>query len=722
MAASAAARPAPLLAVSLVAVAAAGRRRLLTACAIGLLAGWWRPASPPPKPALPVSLTGTLALAWRPTEDGWMGTLRVQHYRQGRKAAPWHERVTLLVPGATPPLDGRRLRARGLLRRAPALANRPPLNTGPWRMRVKSRLFLEIRPARRRDLLWHLGLSVRRRIEGALADADSRPGVRLARALALGDSSQLLPGWRRSLRAAGLAHLVALSGLHIGLLVGCCLLAGAVLPRGAGPVLGVCAAVVFLLVAGPRPALVRATWMGLLAASALALGRRPHGLTLLAVLAALLGLAEPRLLADVGFRLTCSATAGILWLSPRFEASWIGLQPWLRRSLAVTCGAQIASLPWSLPAFRLLSPLAPWWNLVAVPWTALALAGSLAWAALALVWPAAAVKTAVALDPLTWPFSSLAALPPGITRPQPLVVPAWGAVLLAVGVAAVLLRPRRRWPWAVAVLALLWLRGPAPMAPEVRMLDVGQGEAVLLRDGPAAVLVDGGGWRYGDFGGRVLLPTLAAIGVRRLDAVVLTHPDLDHCHGLVDLLSYLPVSEVWTAPGWRSSPCASALLTAAGPRLRLLWAGERSVVGRWHFLALHPEPGGRGRRNDRSLVLAASAPGLRVLLTGDIEAAGERRLLRRWPRSVLRADLLKVPHHGSQSSTTAALLAAVRPRLALISCGRGNHYGHPASPVLARIAAAGARTLRTDRSGEIVLRPAAGGRWRLETPGAPRPD
>jgi competence protein ComEC len=207
-----------------------------------------------------------------------------------------------------------------------------------------------------------------------------------------------------------------------------------------------------------------------------------------------------------------------------------------------------------------------------------------------------------------------------------------------------------------------------------------------------------------------------------LDAVVLSHPDLDHCRGLADLLSYLPVAEVWTAPGWRSSSCAHELLTAPATRLRLLWAGERMRAGRWRLLALHPDPGGRGRRNDRSLVLAAKAPGLRVLLTGDIGATNERRLLQRWPRSILHADLLKVAHHGSRSSTSARFLSAVRPRLALISCGRGNRYGHPAGEVTARLEGTGARILRTDRSGEIVLRAADNGSWRVTMPGLPHPD
>jgi competence protein ComEC len=720
--AAACAHPAPLLAMGLLALALAGRRCLVAALTIGLLAGWWQPPTAPPEQDAPVTLSGVLVRPWRSAEDGWIAGLEVRHYRQGRRVVLWRERVTLRLPGPERPAPGRRVRARGLLRRPAGLANDVPLPAGPWQMRFKSRHFLASRDGGAADGWWRLGSAVRRRVEAALAAAGERPGTRLVRALALGDSSRLLPHWRRGLRASGLAHLVALSGLHVGLLAGFCLAVGAPLRRGVGPLLAVAATVLFVLVAGARPALLRAAAMGVLAAGALALERRPHGLALLASLALALALAEPRLLGDLGYQLTCSATAGILWLSPRFEARWAVLPRWLARPLAVTCGAQIASLPWALPAFRLLSPLAPCWNLLAVPWTALALAVSLGWVVAALIWPSAASALAPVLDVAAWPFAAVGGLPPSVLRPVPVAIPFWTALSAAALLAFVLDRPGRRWPLAAAAWLAVRLAAPAPPGLELRMLDVGQGESVLLRDGRRAVLVDGGGWRNGDLGGRVLLPVLARARVRRLDAVVLTHPDLDHCRGLVDLTSYLPVDEVWTAPGWRSRPCADELMTAPGVRLRPLWAGERATVGRWRLLVLHPEPGRRGSGNDRSLVLTATAPGLRLLLTGDVGAAAESRLLRRWPPGSLRADLLKVPHHGSASSTTSGLLAAVRPRLALISCGRGNHYGHPSGRVLERLEAAGTRTLRTDRSGEIVLARAAGGGWRVSTPGLPRPD
>ena len=110
-------------------------------------------------------------------------------------------------------------------------------------------------------------------------------------------------------------------------------------------------------------------------------------------------------------------------MAPRFEERWTGLPGWLRQPLAVTCGAQLTSLPWSLPAFRLLSPLAPCWNLVAVPWTALALAGSLAWVAAAMIWPSCALRLAPLLDLAAWPFAAVAELSPRLSRPR---ICAWG--------------------------------------------------------------------------------------------------------------------------------------------------------------------------------------------------------------------------------------------------------------------------------------------------------
>ena len=255
--------------------------------------------------------------------------------------------------------------------------------------------------------------------------------------------------------------------------------------------------------------------------------------------------------------------------------------------------------------------------------------------------------------------------------------------------------------------------------PELAMIDVGQGDSILLRDGGRAILVDGGGWLNGDLGGRVLLPALLAEGVHRLDALVMTHPDRDHCAGLVDIAAYLPVDEVWTAPGWDLSGCAGRLLALPGVRTRFLAKGQRRTLGHWRLTVLHPEADDRHEVNERSLVLLAEVRGRRVLLTGDIESWAEHHLADCCAR-FLRTDILKVAHHGSRTSSTATFLDAASPRLALISAGVDNLYHHPAPDVVERLEEHGARILRTDLGGEILVRFQEDGRLRIETPGAPR--
>jgi competence protein ComEC len=251
------------------------------------------------------------------------------------------------------------------------------------------------------------------------------------------------------------------------------------------------------------------------------------------------------------------------------------------------------------------------------------------------------------------------------------------------------------------------------------MLDVGQGDAILLRDGDRAILVDGGGSRGGDIGGRALLPALLGEGVKHLDALVMTHPDNDHCGGLVDISAYLPVREVWMAPGWDRAGCAGRLLDLPGVRARFLSRGQRLTLGRWRLTVLHPTPDDHKPVNERSLVLLAEANGRRALLTGDVEKGGERDLVDCCAQD-LRADLLKVAHHGSRTSSTADFLDAVKPRLALISVGVGNVYHHPSPEIVERLRDHHARVLRTDRAGEIVVRFGADRRLRIEMPGAPK--
>lgn len=741
----------PVLAVGLVAGGVAWRGRAgvaLGAAGVGLVAAVvGAPAGVPAgiDAERPVAAVGRVVDHWRVDRDEGSVRFRLSRVRQGLAVARTGLEVRLVLPaGDALPAPGTELRVKGALRRSPGFANTLATPPGPWRLRVKSRRLVETLappgPVAALSARW------RGRVERAMAAA-SRPGRRghgaaLARALVLADPADLPEAWRRGLRRSGMAHLLAVSGLHVGLVAGTALLVGFLLPWRPRLVLALLAIGGYLLVAGPRPALLRAAAMGGLAAVSLLAARVPVGANALAVAVGAMLLIRPALLDDLGFRLTVTATGGILLLAPALARRWAAREPEpgevsargrrercsarpgdrLRRllapPLATTVAAQLASLPVAAPAFHLLSWTAPFTNLVAVPWTALALAASLAWTATALVAPAVAGELLPVLDLLAAPFGWPALGPPGRWGTLALAAPRAVALLVAALLAAWLPSPRRRLPLLVAALLLLpalrWGgEGPRRHAGvEAVFLDVGQGDATLLRDGPRALLVDGGGWPSGDLGGRVLVPALVGEGLARLDAVLLTHPDRDHCRGLVDLASYLPIGELWLARGLPREGCAGELTTAVegqGGAVRELAAGERRPLGRWRLDVLHPEAPEREERwrgadgdNDDSVVVLATAGGWRLLLPGDVEAPAERRLLAA-RRHLLAADVLKLAHHGSKSSTTPAFLAAVSPRIAVASAGHGNPYGHPADVVRRRLRQRAIPLLRTDRHGMIHL-------------------
>jgi competence protein ComEC len=676
-------------------------------------------------------------------DEGWSAPARVESLEQaGRVASPRLE-IGLHLPGdAEPPAFGTLLSLRGSLHRSPGFANRAPLASippGPWRLRLKSRLLMRVEEEPGR--IARLSSRLRRRVEAAYGAAGPESsGKALARALVLGDVSRLPLAWRRGLAATGLIHLLSVSGLHVAMVAALGLLLGGLLggfrhrlPRLALAALAVAG---YLLLIGPHPALLRAATMALLALAALALEQPPAAANALGWAVLLLVVGSPAIVERSGFELSAAASAGIVLLSPALSPV---LSRRLRRvplrlgpALALSLGAELAALPVALPLFCSLPILAPLADLVAIPWTGLALAVSLAWTGAALTVPRLAAVTLPLLDTLAAPYAWPAAAGPHLWPTLPLLASLPVAATLAAGLALLLLGGRdgrgRRLRSLLGILLVAFaawhLAAPFRVRHgcELALLDVGQGDAILLRDGSRAILVDGGGWDGADFGGRVLLPALLGEGVRRLDAVVMTHPDRDHCGGLVDIAAHLPVDEIWTGPGWPATGCAGELSALPRVRSRILQPGTRAHVGRIRLTVLHAGID-EVKVNERSLVLRAEAFGRRVLLTGDAGREAEREMLDRWPAADLRADVLKIGHHGSNGSTSDDFLDAVSPRLAVVSVGVANPYHHPSPGLLARLAAHRIPLLRTDRSGEIVLsfdKRSDNRRMHLELPGSPK--
>jgi competence protein ComEC len=463
---------------------------------------------------------------------------------------------------------------------------------------------------------------------------------------------------------------------------------------------------------------------------------------LAAALLLLLALAPDALL-DPGLQLSFAATAGILHLGPPIRrgltAGWgAGLPRWLTEGLAVSLGAQIAVTPILVVRWSQLSIIGVVANLIVVPLAALLTVLGLLTALLIVVSPALAhlvfQSMWVLLVALRWVVRAFAAVPGAtlaVPAPPPVALVAATAALILIPWASSLLR-RMAVAVLIAVAGLATAIGALPDGHlHVSVLDVGQGDAILVR-GPdgRALLVDTGGGGPGrlDRGESVVLPLLRRLGITRLRALAVTHGDPDHAGGLGSLVAGIPVDEVWIPVGTEGEAWLAPLDATGTPR-RALRRGDRLWLGPLRVSVLNPpawldDPSGRpvdGRtHNNRSLVLRVEWGLAAAILRGDAEARAEGGIL--GGAEPIAATIFKVGHHGSRFGSSPDFLAAVGPRVAVVSVGPRNPFGHPSPAVLARLDGAGAAIYRTDLDGAVEVTSDATRLWvrrwaYRETPG-----
>ncbi|MGU7780242.1 DNA internalization-related competence protein ComEC/Rec2 [Burkholderia sp. PU8-34] len=590
--------------------------------------------------------------------------------------------------------------------------------------------------------------ALRERIAGTLGPHARHRGI--VAALAIGDQSGIGIGDWRVLRDTGTSHLVAISGLHVGLVGGIAgWLASAVWRRirwrhraaalvVPAPYVAALAALAGALgyasLAGFNVPAQRAWWMIAAGGSAYLAGRSVPSSSVLCVALGGVLLADPWAVLSAGFWLSFGAVAVILlsvagWRAarePRGDPADGGIGERLRAGYrlaarrvaeasrvqyAVTIGLAPLTAAW----FAQISVSGPLANAFAIPWvgsvvTPVVLAG------IALPAPvdAHAFRLAHALlEPMMAALAWLAGWPRSVFW---LPMPGWPVLVLAcVGVVWVLLP--RGWPlrWA-APLTWLPLVAPAPDRPpeggfRLTVLDVGQGAAVLIETARRTLLFDAGpGPESTHAGERIVAPFLRARGIRTLDTLALSHADADHAGGASAVYAAVDVRQLLAG-----IPAASRLwrdAQAAGVTDRVpCAAGQRWAWDGVTFTMLWPRGGpGAGATNGQSCVLRVDAGGTSALLTGDIDARVERQLVDA-DRDALAAQILIVPHHGSRSSSVEPFLDSVGPRVAAFPVGYRNRFGHPHRTVLARYAARGIPLPRTDRDGAVRfdVAPAEGG-------------
>jgi competence protein ComEC len=577
-----------------------------------------------------------------------------------------------------------------------------------------------------RPLRWLHGL---RRVRAEQLAALGEGGA-LLRALALGDRGALSEQARAAFAGLGLAHLLAVSGLHLTLMAGCVYAVARWLfsrsatwcarrdTRIAAAWTAGAAALFYALLAGWGVPVQRAWVVVTSVLLALTAGRSRLWLQPLSGAAIAVLLVEPGALFAPGAQLSFSAAAALTWSARReaARANAVG-NSWLARALSTSAVAIAATAPLAALHLGRAAPLALLVNLAAIPWTGLVLlpvALLSVLCAAALGWPGAAAALAGAewiargtLQTVGWlaewlPLGERATAPAG----------GWLAVAALLGFAAVLARST-----GIRVLVTLTLggllawapaAGVAPGPPRFVALDVGQGDAFLVQGASGAVLVDAGTALPDgvDLGRRTVVPALHALGVQRLDVLVATHADLDHRGGIPAVLNAVPVAELWLPYGGRHDAAFATLLAAAaraGVPVRERGRGSPPhVAGDLRVVSLWPPPGTVGHsRNDRSLVLRVERDGVRVLLPGDIDARAERALVD--SAADLRADVLVLPHHGSDTSSSRAFLHAVGASVAVASAPCWGRFGMPHAGVLERAQEAGLAVWWTGRDGAVLV-------------------
>lgn len=643
----------------------------------GGTAGWRLLLDLDPVPGLP----GRVSVSWFPGPGREQAPRAGERWRVQLRLKPVHALQNPGLPDTEFWLLERGVRAQGTLKGGARLREAAWWNLEAWRERARRAIERRVDDPRARSVL--MGLSIGD--QGALPASD----------------------WAL-LRDTGVVHLFSISGLHI---TGFAWLAGAAVGLLWRRSAGLC---------GRWPAVAATRWLGLLAAFAYALlagwgvpAQRTVGLlAVLALLhssariwpwpmalllaAAVIGAADPWAMVSAGFWLSFAAVALLMHAAPSLPPDlrgWRRLRLQLLQGLQVQMLASIGLAPLTLLFFGQVSLVGLGTNVLAVPLVSLVLA-PLSLLGLLLPW---------AWDLAAWINAGLFAVLIAAARLPGAVW--WAAqapwVWQVLGLSGLLLvLPRWPRPWrALGALLLLPLGLWRPAAPqlggfELTAFDVGQGSAIAVRTRQHSLLFDAGPrWGGGsDAGARILVPALRAQGLRRLDALVISHADADHSGGAWSVAQALAPDQVWGSSLPPRHPLQARLQACAVGR-GWDWDGVR-------FEWLHPLPGASGRSNARACVLRVQAAnGRAVLLSADIEAAQEAELQARG--APLRADLLLVPHHGSKTSSTPDFVAAVGPRLALAQNGAGNRHGHPAASVQQTYAALGIPLLSSPACGAL---------------------
>jgi competence protein ComEC len=675
-----------------------------------------------------IELIGAVSSLPTLTERGTRFTFRVDHaltpnvpvpdnisltwYNEQRREADERSSVPVLAPGERWQLTVR-------LRRPHGSANPHGFDFEAWALERNIRATGYIRSkGENRKLagietgvgyaIDRMRFAIRNRMLATLGDS---PYTGVLVALAIGEQNAIPAAQWKTFWRTGTGHLMSISGLHITMVAALLYwlsfrlwarlpkLATRIPAQRAAALVGAVTALAYSLIAGFSVPTQRTFFMLLVVALALMIGRGLSGSRILAFALFAVVLIDPWCVLAPGFWLSFGAVAMIFYVSMHRTGEPSVWSTAVRTQIAVTLGL----LPMTLALFQEVSVVSPVANAFAIPvisWVVVPITLLGALLSMDLLLHLAHLVMSLTYEALAW----MAQLPNAVWQSH---TPAWWTVPLAMLGVLILLLPRgspSRWLGAAAMVPMFVVLPPSPKAGELwlTLLDVGQGLATVVRTANHTLVYDAGPkWNPdADSGNRIVVPFLRGEGVRKLDALVVTHDDEDHSGGARSIIDARNPSWVLTSvPSGRDylANAQEVMRCEVGDGWR--WAGVE-------FDVLHPTANAydeKHKTNNLGCVLKITAPGGTVLMTADIEKLVEAELVGRAAEQ-LKADVLIVPHHGSKTSSTDEFIDAVAPKLALLPVGYRNRFRHPHADVEARYVVRGIPIRRTDWEGAITLK------------------